>query len=204
MDPAKALAAENPSKRELVVEVLTRMNLLRRDRRDEWFHPSLASEPLEWMKTTFEQINNGRHQDFSLPARIDLIVPQMMKIDDLEVSVIDTRGIDQLTARADLEAHLEDSHTVAILCSGFNDAPEQSVHHLLKRAREINNPQIESNCAVLVLARPEEAAAVQDESGLLVESDEEGYELKEEQVSAALSPHRLSDLPIGQRPRGRP
>lgn len=195
-DPAKTLAAETSSKRDLVVEVLTRMGLHRRDRREEWFQPSLASNPLEWMKATFEQINNGRHPEFSLPARIDLIVPNLVQIEDLEISMIDTRGIDQLTARADLESHLEDPHTVAILCSGFNEAPGPSVQHLLKRAREIDNRQIESNCGVLVLPRPDEAAAVKDESGLLVESNEEGYELKREQVSAALNAYRLSDLPI--------
>ncbi|WP_190101131.1 helix-turn-helix domain-containing protein [Streptomyces griseoflavus] len=195
-DPAKTLAAETSSKRDLVVEVLTRMGLHRRDRREEWFQPSLTSNPLEWMKGTFEQINNGRHPEFSLPARIDLIVPNLVQIEDLEISMIDTRGIDHLTARADLESHLEDPHTVAILCSGFNEAPAPSVQHLLKRAREIDNRQIESNCGVLVLPRPEEAAAVKDESGLLVESNEEGYELKQEQVSAALNSYRLSDLPI--------
>jgi hypothetical protein len=165
-DLAKELIAEFPVRRDRVVEVLTRMGLHRRDRRDEWHSPTLTATPLEWMKSTFEQINNGRHPDFSLPARIDLIVPDLLEIEDLDVRLIDTRGIDQPSGRADLEALLEDPHTVSILCSGFNDAPSASIQHLLQRARDINNTQINSNAGVLVLARPGEALAVKDEAGL--------------------------------------
>jgi transcriptional regulator with XRE-family HTH domain len=195
-DPAKELAVQFPTERDLVVEVLTRMGLHRRDRRDEWHSPALAAPPLEWMKTTFERINNGRHPDFSLPARIDLVFPEVLELDDLDVSVIDTRGIDQPSARADLEALLEDPHTVSILCSGFNDAPSMSIRHLLQRARDINNTQIDSNISVLVLPRPTEALAVKDdEAGLQAESTEDGYELKGEQMRTALTTYRLSDIP---------
>jgi transcriptional regulator with XRE-family HTH domain len=196
VDPAKDLASELSSSRDLVVEILSRMQLPGRDRRDIWFDPKTAKKPLEWLKETFEQINNGRHPDVSLPAHIDLIVPELMDAGDLTVNIIDTRGIDQLIARADLEEHLLDSHTVSILCSGFNDAPEQSVQHLLERARDIGNPQIETHSAVLVLARPGEALAVKDEAGVRAESDDEGYELKEEQVNTALAPYDLEQLPV--------
>lgn len=191
-DPAKELAAEFPAQRDLVVEVLTRMGLHRRDRRDDWHSQTLAATPLEWMKTTFELINNGRHPEFSLPARIDLVVPEFFVVDDLDVSVIDTRGIDQTAARADLEALLEDPHTVSILCSGFNNAPSADIRQLLQRAREINNTQIDSNVGVLVLARPAEALAVKDEAGLQAETTEEGYELKDEQLLKALTAYGLN------------
>lgn len=194
-DPAKELATAFPQRRDLVVEVLNRMGLHRRDRRDEWHGPELTDGPLEWMRSTFARINNGRHPDFSLPARIYLIVPEVLDIEDLEVSIIDTRGIDQPSARADLEELLEDPHTVSILCSGFNDAPSGSVQHLLQRARDIDNRQIDFNAGVLVLARPDEALAVKDEAGFQVEATKEGYELKDEQLRKALTPYRLDELP---------
>ncbi|MFF1499521.1 helix-turn-helix domain-containing protein [Streptomyces sp. NPDC058316] len=193
-DPAKQLMAEFPARRDLVVEVLTRMGLHRRDRRDEWHSPALTATPLEWMKSTFEQINNGRHPEFSLPARIDLILPDLLEIDDIDVRLVDTRGIDQPAGRADLEVLLEDPHTVSILCSGFNDAPSASIQHLLQRARDINNTQIDSNASVLVLARPGEALAVKDEAGSRAETAEEGYELKNEQVLNAFTPYRLGGI----------
>jgi transcriptional regulator with XRE-family HTH domain len=194
-DPAKELAVEFPARRDLVVEVLTRMDLDRRDRRDEWHNAALADSPLEWLRKTFERINNGRHLEFSLPARIDLVVPEFLEVNDLDVSIIDTRGIDQPSARSDLEGLLEDPHTVSILCSAFNDAPSQSIQHLLQRARDINNTQIDSNTGVLVLARPNEALAVKDEGGSQAETTEEGYELKDEQVRNALTLYRLSGSP---------
>lgn len=196
IDPAQDLAAKLPSSRDLVVEILSRMDLPRRDRHDEWYDPTSPKGPLEWLKDVFEQINNGRHPDFSLPAHVDLIVPDLMSAGDITVNIVDTRGIDQLIARADLEGHLLNSHTVSLLCSGFNDAPEQSVQHLLERARAIGNPQVDTHTAVLVLARPGEARAVKDEAGIRAETDEEGYELKGEQVNSALAPFDLEDLPV--------
>ncbi|MET8329455.1 hypothetical protein [Streptomyces sp. NPDC005181] len=89
---------------------------------------------------------------------------------------------------------LEDPHTVSILCSGFNDAPSASIQHLLQRARDINNTQIDSNASVLVLARPGEALAVKDEAGSRAETAEEGYELKNEQVLNAFTPYRLGGI----------
>jgi transcriptional regulator with XRE-family HTH domain len=194
-DPAKELAVAFPDRRDLAVEVLARMGLHRRDRRDAWHTASASATPLEWLLQTFAAINNGRHPEFSLPSRIDIIVRDLIDVDDLGVGIIDTRGIDQPLGRADLEALLEDPHTVSILCSGFNDAPDQSVHHLLRRAREINNLQLDTNASLLVLARPEEALAMSDETGAGVSTSEEGYELKGEQVSTALQPYKLGNAP---------
>ncbi|MEU8276567.1 helix-turn-helix domain-containing protein [Microbispora bryophytorum] len=195
-DPAKVLADESPGRRDFVVEVLTRMGLPRRDRHDEWWDASKSESPLEWLKSTFENINNGRHPDFSLPARIELIVPKLLQLAELTVSMVDTRGIDRSGARADLEAQLENPHTVSILCSGFNAAPDQYVQDLLRRAREINNSQIDSHCGILVLPRPREALAVKDESGMLVESSEDGYEIKADQVGMALTQYKLAEMPV--------
>lgn len=196
VDPAKELAVALGSARELTVEILSRMDLPRRDSREAWFDPASGVGPLEWLRATFEQINNGRHPEFTLPVHVDLVVPELLATGDLTVSVVDTRGIDRVTARADLEGHLLDSHTVSVLCSSFNDAPSQPVQHLLERAREIGNPLIDSHSAVLVLARPGEALAVKDEVGIRAESDEEGYELKAEQVSTALTPVNMAALPV--------
>lgn len=195
-DPAKDLAIELGSARELTVEILSRMELPKRDRRESWHDVSSNKSPLEWLKQMFEQINNGRHPDFSLPANVDLVVPGLLDTGDLTINVIDTRGIDRVTARADLEEHLMDSHTVSILCSGFNDAPAQPVQHLLERSRDIRNTLVDSHASVLVLARPGEALAVKDEGGERAESDQDGYELKAEQVASALTPFGMQNLPI--------
>ena len=197
-DEAKELAKENPSVRELVVAILARMELHRRDRRDIWYESSTGKEPLAWLKDTFEAVNNGLHPEFTLPKRIEVVLPKpLIDADDLSVRLIDTKGIDTTAARADLENLLDDPHTVAILCSGFNDAPGTDARRLLERAREAGVRGLEIQAAILALPHPSEALAVTDESGMRVDTAEDGYMLKEEQVAMSLQPLRLDTLAIG-------
>ena len=194
-DDAKDLASLHPSVRELTVEILSRMELHRRDRRDIWYDPTVGKPPLHWLKETFEKINNGRHQDFTLPSRIEVIVPhRLLDAADLAVRFIDTRGIDRTATRADLEAHLDDTHTLTILCSGFNNAPAAEARLLLERAREAGVRFLLERAALLVFPRTSEALAVKDESGLKVENTQEGYQLKAEQVAMNLQQIGLSAL----------
>lgn len=197
-DEARELAKKFGSTRELVVEILSLMELPRRDRRDIWHDASTGKSPLEWLKETFEKVNNGRHSDFTLPRRIEVVIPHsLLNVDDLAVRFIDTKGIDRTAARADLEGLLDDPHTVAVLCSGFNNAPAAEARLLLERAREAGVRGLREKAALLVLPRPNEALAVKDESGQRVESSEEGYELKAEQVAMSLQPIGVGDLAIG-------
>ena len=197
-DEAKELAATTRSIREYVVDVLTRMELHRRDRRDIWYDPSAGKPPLAWLKDTFEQVNNGRHPEFTLPNRIEIVVPQsLLGACDLSVRIIDTRGIDGPAARADLERRLDEPHTVALLCSAFNDAPSAAAHLLLKRAKDAGMRRVGLTAALLVLPRAKEALAVKDESGVRAETIAEGYDLKAEFAAVTLEPLGLQNLKIG-------
>lgn len=188
-DEAKELGKKLSSVRELVVEVLAKMELHQRDRRDVWYDSSINKPPLVWLKETFEQVNNGRHSDFSLPKRIEVIVPyDLLEGSNLSVRLLDTKGIDRTAARADLEDHLDEPHTLAILCSEFNAAPGANSHLLLERAKDAGVRNLDLNASILVLPRTNEALAVKDESGIRVETVEEGYELKGEQAEMALEP----------------
>lgn len=196
-DEAKDLASQFESFKELVVEILTRMELHRRDRRDIWYDPRCGKPALLWLKDTFEQINNGRHSDFTLPKRMEVIVPEkLFGIEDLDIEIVDTKGIDRTATRADLESHLDNSHTLTILCSGFNNAPAADAQLLLERAIQTGVTKLETRAAIVVLPRLDEALAVKDESGFMVESIEEGYELKGEQASLALEPLGLHSLEV--------
>jgi transcriptional regulator with XRE-family HTH domain len=197
-DEAKELAAKTGSVREYVVDLLTRMELHRRDRRDIWYDPSIGKPPLVWLKDTFEQVNNGRHPDFTLPTRIEVIVPQtLLSTTDLTLRIIDTRGIDRTAARADLERHFDEPHTLAVLCSSFNDAPSSAAHLLLERAKEAGIRSLDLNAVLLVLPRPNEALAVKDEAGVRASTIEDGYDLKSESASMALQALGLENLTIG-------
>jgi hypothetical protein len=81
----------------------------------------MGRHPLDWLQETFEQVNNGRHPEFTLPKRIELVVPEtVLGEETLAVTLIDTQGIDDVAERADIEQHFDDAHTVVILCNLFN------------------------------------------------------------------------------------
>jgi transcriptional regulator with XRE-family HTH domain len=197
-DQARELAARAPSVRAYAVDVLARMELHRRDRRDIWYDPNVGKPPLVWLKETFEQINNGRHPNFSLPSRIEVVVPQPLLRDiDLSVRFVDTRGVGVTAARPDLERHLDEPHTLAVLCSSFNDAPSPAAYQLLERAKQAGVRMLRQNSALLVLPRAGEARAVKDESGARAQTSEEGYDLKRESATMALEPIGLASLEVG-------
>ena len=118
----------------------------------------------------------------------------LLGTNDLSIRFVDTKGIDRTAARADLERHLEEPHTLALLCSGFNDAPSSAAHLLLERAKQVGIGNVETNVALVVLPRPTEALAMKDEDRVRVQSVLEGYELKKEQVALALEPLGLERL----------
>lgn len=195
-DDAKALALEYSGARDFGVEVLARMALHRRDARNVWHDPLSGKAPLAWLRETFLEINNGRHPDFSLPRRIELVIPTPLVANtDLNVRFIDTKGIDRAVGRPDLEAHLQDPHSLALLCSRFNNAPGTEARQLLTRAREAGQRRIDRSAALLILPHPGEALKMKDDAtSELVESVEEGCELKQEQVVTALESTGIHDL----------
>ena len=173
------------------------MNLQKRTRRELW-HPEISSEePFLWLKKNFEQVNNGRHPEFSIPKRIEITVPQrILGEESLSIRIVDTKGIDRTAERRDLEDHFKAPNTIVVLCSSFNDAPSTSVQQLLERAKEGQFANLETKTTILVLPRPDEALAVKDDSGFSVETVDEGYELKGDQVEMRLETLHISGVRV--------
>lgn len=199
-DEARILAEKQPDVHALAVEMLTLMALPRRDRRDLWHDPKVTGKPgLVWLRDTFEQVNNGRHPEVALPRRIEINVPwAILGSEQFTIRLIDTKGIDQTAARADLESHFGEDHTVTILCSRFNDAPETPLQNLLLRAVNSGTRHLDARSSVLVLPRPGEASAMKQDDGQRAENAEEGYELKEEQAAMRLQQvhQTLASVPL--------
>ena len=195
-DEGRKLAEAFPEAKALCVELLARMELHKRDRRDTWFTETLGRHPLDWLQETFEQVNNGRHPEFTLPKRIELVVPATILGEEaLSVTLIDTQGIDDVAERADLEQHFDDPNTVVILCNLFNEAPQTQIRQLLARAKEAGVRTLESHVGLLVLPRPGDALKVKD-NGYLVETAEDGCLVKGEEIQLRLQPMGLKDLPV--------
>lgn len=198
-DPAKELAERLPSSRELTAEILSRMNLHTRDRRQLWYEPASGKSPQAWLRDEFRRINDGKNAEFTLPRRMDVTVKKpLLKVDGLSVRLIDTKGIHATAAREDLEMHLKDPHTLAVLCSAFNEAPGGFSLQLLGRAQDSGVRGLEVNSSVLVLAQHDQALAVMDDAtGSPVETVEDGYELKRENALMNMTSLGLKDYRIG-------
>lgn len=191
-DPARALAqrviAEEQDRdgsdrdvaSRLQYEVLTRIRVDRRQRRELRWDDGAGVDPYQWLKSEFHRINYGDNPEFTIPKRIYVSVdgPLIADIKDVEVRIVDTKGIDETVARADLEKHMGASHTVLVLCSGFNEAPGKEATDLLRRARDAGMEGDGLQGVVLGLPKFDEALQMQDDAGEVVESIEEGYWLK--------------------------
>jgi len=197
IDPAKELATQYDSSSELTIEILTRMNLLRRNKREAWYPKDSKLNPAHWLRQLFSELNNGRNSEFTLPQKIEVIVPYaIFDSERLPLRIIDTKGVDQTAERQDLECHLDDPRTLVVLCSRFNDAPEVAIQSLLNRAKESGIKDLSQRTTILVLPRPEEALAVKYDDGGHVEVEEEGYELKADQVTLRLTPGGLGGIDV--------
>ena len=188
------------SEDELRTKVLDAMKLHKRTRRDSWFEPGSGNVAMTWLADTFKSINNGRVRDMSLPRRIDLFVPDFAgEKGDLQISVIDTKGIDDLAVREDLDTRLRDPRTAAVLCTRFNDAPSQTVRILLQHMRSTFGERFESGkLSILTLPRTGEAMAMKDDDGEFPHDDADGYDLKNEQIARTLggADDGLASIPI--------
>ncbi|WP_437620315.1 helix-turn-helix domain-containing protein [Sorangium sp. So ce1151] len=181
VDPLRELATNARARDELRTEFCTRMNLPRRARRELWFDGSGGQPDIEWLKRTFSDVNRGRIDDVPLPRRIDVLVPRKVFDTQFDVTVVDTKGIDDAASaiRPDLELRLMDPRAVNILCSWFPDAPNAIVQQLLHHLSDVGETAaLRERVVVLVLPQNQQALDAM-EDGARVESKEHGYEVKE-------------------------
>lgn len=188
------------SEDELRTKVLDAMQLPNRDQREIWFEPSRSGSPQTWLADCFKSINNGRHPAFLLPRSIDLIVPDFAAAEvGLDVTIIDTKGVDDLAVREDIDARLRDPRTAIVLCTRFNDAPSQAVRALLLHMRRTFPEQVAARkVSVLALPRLGEATSMKDDAGEFAIDDEDGYDLKREQIARTVTGPEddLHDIPF--------
>jgi transcriptional regulator with XRE-family HTH domain len=197
-DPVQDLVEACANEDELRTRVLELMRLSERTSRDLWYESASLVHPMEWLGKTFKDVNNGRLPDVSLPKSIDLIIPAFGKdFGELDITVIDTKGVDDVAVREDLDLRLRDPRTAVVFCSKFNDAPGVSSKTLLQHMRQtFSEPLSAGKVAVMALPRPDEALAMKDDMGETAMSDEEGYAFKEMQVQGDLQASDLPEIPV--------
>ena len=197
-DPVAEIAKSIDIEDEFRTRVLGLMNLEERTRRELWYDSSTKKNPEEWMAETFKAVNNGRLRDVPLPKSIDLLIPHFGRaFGELEITVIDTKGVDDVAIREDLDYRLKDPRTTVIFCSRFNDAPGTSARMLLKHMHQTFSERLDTGkVAILGLPRSGEARSVKDDMGEQVQNDTEGYEFKQMQVTSELAADDLAGVPM--------
>lgn len=197
-DPAKGLVEQFKSLDELRSEISGRLQLWKRTTREIWWAPGVAAEPLAWLQEQFAAVNRGLLSAVGLPERITVVVPKaLFSAHGLTFEIVDTRGIDDISVRPDLQRYIDDPATQIVLCSGFGGAPASSIQTFLQHAMSSGQERaVSERSAVLVLPRFNEVLGTSYDEGNLVESYEEAYELKRGQVLDALSQRGIGDLPV--------
>lgn len=188
-DQALELADQCATEEEFRSRVIERIKLELRTRREIWVEDAGAKTAMQQMRKLFRDINNGRVAEVPFPASIDLVIPGFgLDLPGLTVSAVDTKGLDEIAVRADLDARLKDARTHVVLCSTFNQAPSTSVQLLLDHLRNAHGMRVDvGKVSVLALPRDEEASAIKDDSGEPPIDDEDGYNLKREQILRTLA-----------------
>lgn len=196
-DPTRELVAKARNSSDIEVEILRRMDLPVRANRELWYSNAVKDGPLKWMRSIFTQINNGRHRGFSLPERIHVILSHpVLNHEHIKLQIIDTKGIDEASERADIGCQFDNPRTLVVLCSKFKSAPDPTLQFLLQRAQAEGVPGVVDRSLVLVLPQQSEASSMKDHDGSLAADDEEGYDIKREQVEAELGRLRLAGVPV--------
>ncbi len=199
-DLAQELARKVGKKEDLLVEVLTRMDLPRRNKTSITLPRDSAVAGLDWVRKTAAEINYGRHPEFSLPRRVEITVPtRILGSDDLDIRLIDTRGVDEPSApRRDLQAYLDDNRCVIVLCSKFGDAPNAATLAVLERAIEGGLKQaMLARGMLLVLPREGDDTKLRDNNtGEWVSGFQEGRDVKLEHIRTTMGHRGCHNLPV--------
>lgn len=195
-DPAAELSDKFDTLEDFAAEFAARLSLWRRSRRTIEFDGIDARAGRQWLRSTFIEINNGRHEDFSLPDRITVTVPFALMPDArLSIAIVDTRGVDDSAVRTDILGHLKDARAVTLLCSKWGSAPDPSAQKLLTHVTETDaDPTLLGRVAIVALARQGDALSMRHDSGEGAADAEEGYEIKLGQVEDALQKLGLAGI----------
>lgn len=197
-DPVQDLIRDCQGEDDFRARVLGAMNLPERTTTEIWYESGTRKHPSEWMREVFRAVNNGRMADVPLPKSIGLIVPDFGKsFGEFEITVVDTKGVDDVAVREDLDLRLKDQRTSVVLCSRFNDAPGTSAKALLQHMKQTFSERFDTGkVSILSLPRSGEAREMKDDMGDQALSDEEGYEFKRMQVAAELNADEMAGVSV--------
>lgn len=157
-----------------------------------------VEDSMDWLSKNISRINYGQHPDFSVPERITVLLPlEALRETPYALSVIDTKGVEGTTQRADLMKRIEDERTVTVLCCSFSDAPGNVPLSIMRDTVEAGIDAIEGErICLLALPRNDEALKIVDDLGNRPDSAEEGYAIREGQIDQQFATEGLASVPV--------
>ncbi|MCC6875895.1 MAG: hypothetical protein IT378_16425 [Sandaracinaceae bacterium] len=143
----------------------------------------------EWLLETFKALNVGKMPGFAIPKRIRIVLGPTFSADDQQPSlvgrVLDTKGLDEILIRTDIDEYVEREDTLCLFTSGFAGAPDGEVLSYIDRHLQDRTSGFDRRCILLVLPRNGEAAQVLGADGSAVDDEQEGEAIKATQALAA-------------------
>ena len=139
----------------------------------------MTNNSFEWIKDTFKSINIGKTSTVSLPRKVFIHVA-----DDLSnYHIVDTKGLDGTTNRRDINQCLESDLTLNVICSSFNDAPDQSMRKIVEQMIKGGlTEQLYTKTILLIIDREKASSSVADDDGELVGDKKYGRAIRIGQV----------------------
>ena len=168
------------NKEELIQLALENANL------DNRFYTKEASKALYksgskklWLQETFDKINKGEYETFSIPKKIYVYVNKDIVKEsklDLFESIIDTKGIDENPITEDLITYIEEENTICLFTSSYNDAPESNIRELIKYSLTNISKNYEDRFVTFVMPHKGEPEKENDSDG----TREAGIQIKKD------------------------
>ena len=189
VDDAVELYNKCNSKDEFYQELLHRIDLANRTTTEL---VATTSDYKEWIRSNFEDINNGKNKNISLPKKIIININESpVKIPKINLSVLDTKGVDETANRQDIESRLKDSRTISVICTSFNDAPDRVSTDILRYMKDSGlTKYISKRIIIFVLDKKGEAESISDLRYMDITEDMElkeiGREIRKEQIEGSL------------------
>ncbi len=178
------------SAKDLAEHLIERAKLDDRTETSFWW-PTHEPRDLNALKDCFENINRGLTSTVMLPKSMTVVVPTPLPglTADLELTVIDTRGLDgNVPARGDILDFLRNPRAVNVICGAFKSAPDDTVRALLRVAASTVDTQKALKYAILVLIDQSDAEQVNGADG----DRDFGQQLKIDECVTALEGAGLS------------
>lgn len=198
VDPIEQLVQNSSSEDEFKIKILNMINLQARKKNSIIFDKDPSKNPTAWVAENFIEINNGRRDDMPMPKRITLMIPNFnLRFNansyDYNISVIDTKGIDDIMERSDLDDQIRNERSIIIFCVGFNEASGTPTKAMISHIQNDIGISVENGkFALLVLPHSGESLQVKDDLGNVASDSSEGYEIKNDQIRGAIH----EDIPI--------